>query len=138
MDCSPLNNDHYYVRQPCCFTEISVMKKYRFNTDYKISADAWFFRICKINNLRFRYIPLCITIFDSYSGLSSKNKAKSFIEDMRIENVNPISFIWIKGYMKSYFSFLIQRISPSLYGRIACLTKKDRISNYTIQDGEQK
>jgi hypothetical protein len=79
-----------------------------------------------------------VSVIKNYSGFSSKNKAKSFIEDMKIENVNPISFRWIKGYLKSYFSFLIQRISPSLYGRIACRSKKDRISVYTIQDGNKK
>ena len=130
MDCSPSGNDHSLVRHPCCFIRTSVMKKYKYDTRYKISADTCFFSTCKNNDHRFKYIPLCITVFDSFSGLSSNNKINSYIEDMEICNVKKNSPRWIIGYIKSYLFFNIQKISPVIYGRLACFIKKYRISAY--------
>ena len=131
MDCSPDNGEHSLVRHPCCFIKASVMKKYKYDTQYKISADTCFFNVCKNNNHRFKYIPLCITVFDSYSGLSSKNKLNSYIEDMQISKVKNNSIKWLKGYIKSYISYVIQKINPTVYGRLACYTKRDRIKKYS-------
>jgi len=131
MDCSPDNGEHLLVRHPCCFIKTSVMKKYKYDTQYKISADSCFFSVCKNNNLRFQHIPLCITVFDSYSGLSSKNKIISYIEDMQISNVKKNSPKWLKGYIKSYMFYVIQKISPTAYGKFACFVKRDRIKKYS-------
>ena len=130
MDCNPGNNDHSLVRHPCCFIRTSVMKKYKYDTQYKISADTCFFSTCKNNNHRFKYIPLCITVFDSFSGLSSKNKLNSYVEDMLICNVKKNSPQWIKGYIKSYIFYVIQKINPALYGRLACFSKRKRMKKY--------
>ena len=131
MDCSPDNGEHSLVRHPCCFIRTIVMKKYKYDTQYKISADTCFFSVCKNNNHRFKHIPLCITVFDSYSGLSSNNKIKSYIEDMQISNVKKNSPRWLKGYIKSYMFYVIQKISPTAYGKLACFMKRNRIKKYS-------
>ena len=130
MDCSPGNDEHSFVRHPCCFIRTNVMKKYKYDTQYRISADTCFFSICKNNNHRFKHIPLCITVFDSFSGLSSKNKLNSYVEDMQICNVKKNSPQWIKGYIKSCLFYVIQKISPAIYGRLACFSKRKRMKKY--------
>ena len=130
MNCRPDVYKPSYVRHPGCFIRTKVMKLYKYDTQYKISADTNFLKVCWDKNHEFKHLPVCITIFDSYSGMSSNNKILSYVEDMQICNMKKNSSKWKKGYLKAYISQIIHKISPTIYGRLACYSKNDRIQKW--------
>lgn len=60
-----------------CFINSSVMKKYKYNTKYKISADFNFFHILFVKNASFRYLPYTISVFEALNGVSTTRFTKS-------------------------------------------------------------
>lgn len=85
---APLDLSEIQESMPLChqsiFVRNSLMKKYKFNTHYKVSADYDF--LLKVYNDRynFKYIPLCISSFDYTEGVSKRNRALLRAESAKI------------------------------------------------------
>ena len=52
------------------FSRTSLMKKYGFDTKYKICADRNFFYVVHKNNAKFEYIDLTISNYEAEEGIS--------------------------------------------------------------------
>lgn len=75
-------------RMPFChqsvFVKTSLLKKYKFDTSFKICADNDFFtKIYNLENARFFNSKEIVSIYDA-NGISSTPSARFFLEEMRI------------------------------------------------------
>ena len=91
------------------FTQINIMKKYKFNTNYKMAGDYDFVLKCYVNNHKFKFLDFAVANFLA-GGLSEQNEILSRIEDMFIqsrylENMSDIyklnSFASFESYQES-------------------------------------
>ncbi|MCG3708944.1 glycosyltransferase [Aliarcobacter butzleri] len=73
----------------CChqamFVKTYLMKKYKFNTIYKIVADYDFTLKCAMNNYNFQFVDFAVANFLS-GGISETNKIQAKIEDFFIQS----------------------------------------------------
>lgn len=109
-DCFPLYH-------PSTWVKTSILKKYLFDTKYKIAADYDLLRKLYFKNISFKYIPLVYTIFEGYNGISSTNLYKGWIECQYITKENQRFFWPIKKflfYIKNKIGQLINKIRTKL------------------------
>jgi glycosyltransferase involved in cell wall biosynthesis len=94
---APLNISEIHKSMPFChqsvFVRNSLMKKYKFNTHYRISADYDFFLKAYHDRYIFKYIPLCISNFDYVNGVSKNNTVLLKKETAKITG-NKINYKW--------------------------------------------
>lgn len=78
---------------PAChqsiFVRTEVLLKYRFNTDYKISADVDSFKRMKKDGITFYYVPIIVARYDASDGIS-QNSIRYYRELYSIKFSNPI------------------------------------------------
>lgn len=83
----PKNCSNPKYRMPFChqsvFVKTSLLKKYHFDTSFKICADNEFFTKLYNQGYRFYQAPLIVSVYDAY-GLSSKPSWQFFKEELRI------------------------------------------------------
>jgi hypothetical protein len=68
---------------PChqsIFTNLVLMKEYRFNEDYHITADYNFLMRCRRNKKNLQYVDRTVSCFDCTQGISSQ---EDNLEEMR-------------------------------------------------------
>ena len=88
------------------FSRTSLMKKYGFDTKYKICADRNFFYTAYKNKAIFEYVDVNVSNYEAEEGVSSVNVSKVFYEKGLIEG-NTSYFSW----RMKYFRFILsQRI----------------------------
>lgn len=92
------------------FSRTSLMKKYGFDTKYKICADRNFFYTAYKNKAIFEYVDVNVSNYEAEEGVSSVNVSKVFYEKGLIEGRTSY-FSWkIK-----YFQFILsQRVRQFL------------------------
>ncbi len=98
-----------------CFTKTRLVKKYKFDTDYKIAADReMFYRIIKNEKGSHRlYLNENISIFDCIDSFSVKNEVKGYKERAKFLGMNKVSFmigileLRLKCFIKQKFPFII-------------------------------
>lgn len=83
------------------FTDCSLLSQIKYNTDYKICADAdSFYKILKMGYAA-EYVPVVVSLYEAFEGVSSKYVMKSFRERMRIQSLSPVKLNWWIDYIKS-------------------------------------
>lgn len=68
------------IPHPSTFVKTEIHKKRPFDIKYKLAADHDFFWKCVQDGLRFKYIPIIVSLFESEGGISSKYPYISMIE----------------------------------------------------------
>ncbi len=98
-------------RMPChqsIFTSLDVMKQYRFDENYSITADYNFLMKCRKNHKKIQYIDRVISRFDCTQGISAQT---SNLEEMRRQDdrsMKELYPVWyyimkpIKSVVRSY------------------------------------
>lgn len=76
---------HMFCFHQTMFTKIELLKKYRFNTNFKIAGDYDFTLKCAMNNYKFQFVNFAIANFLS-GGVSETNKIYAKIEDLFIKS----------------------------------------------------
>ena len=107
-------------RLPFChqssFVLTDLLKKRKYNLDYRICADYDFFYNEYISGKRFCHINLLVTIYEAESGLSVKQALKS-LKEMAIINGRIIKFQWKLEYLLYFlrlrFYPLVKSIIPN-------------------------
>lgn len=69
----PTGNGYIAVNHQCAFTRRNTLIRYKFNTAFKIAADADFFKKVQDGGDIFQYINTAIAEYEHYSGISSLN-----------------------------------------------------------------
>jgi hypothetical protein len=87
------------------------MKKYKYDTSYKISADMDFFYKVYIDNGIFEYIDISIAICKT-GGFSSKNVELSFREGLRFRGESIYSLYNIYRLYKIRMKIKLRNILP--------------------------
>lgn len=87
------------------FTKVDIMKKYKFDTNFKIAGDYDFVLKCYIKNHKFQYLSFPFANF-LYGGISETDSIRARIEDMfiqskYIDNINDIYKSYTYGIFKS-------------------------------------
>lgn len=99
----PLKLELLKETMPFCHQAIliktSIMKKYKFETKYKICADYNLFYNLYKSNYNFKYIDEVISIYDT-GGVSS-NILKNNIEKYKINKKNKVLYSLFKGIIKN-------------------------------------
>ncbi|MDD2974203.1 MULTISPECIES: glycosyltransferase family 2 protein [Aliarcobacter] len=76
---------HMFCFHQTMFTKISLMKKYKFNTNFKIAGDYDFILKCAMNNYNFKLVSIPIANFLA-GGLSEANNLIGRIEELFIQS----------------------------------------------------
>lgn len=105
------NIENIYKTTPCFhqsqFVKTSLLKKFKYNTKYKIVCDYEFMIKCFINNYNFKVVDL-VTVNFIPGGFSTTHAQEAMIEGMMILKENKISFNiiyesqWMKGLIKKH------------------------------------
>ena len=98
------DNEYMPFCHQASFSRNSLMKKYGFDTKYKICADRNFFYTAYKNNAKFEYIDVTISNYEAEEGISSVNMPKMFYERGLIEGKTEKLFWKI-----NYFIFLLSQ-----------------------------
>ena len=125
----------------CChqamFVKTYLMKKYKFNTIYKIVADYDFTLKCAMNNYNFQFVDFAVANFLS-GGISETNKIQAKIEDFFIQShyiknkdnlFNLPSFQYLKEQDTSNSNYTFTYFINSFYKYI---DKLDSSKNYLL------
>ena len=113
------------------------MKKYKFNTIYKIVADYDFTLKCAMNNYNFQFVDFAVANFLS-GGISETNKIQAKIEDFFIQShyiknkdnlFNLPSFQYLKEQDTSNSNYTFTYFINSFYKYI---DKLDSSKNYLL------
>lgn len=122
------------------FTRTSILKTDLYDTKYKIIADnVWFKKHLNIDTI-YEYIPINISVYEGYNGISAKNSIK-FYKELSISNNTPINFRWKLSVLKLRLKLWIQSFIPvsirnkkwerKLDNTLIRICKNESISNST-------
>ena len=102
----------------CVFVRNEVIKRYEFDTRYKITADYDSFVRAYKDNVPFKYVNRVVAIYDC-AGLSTSNIKKALTETMQIKKaagfqweVSAVSTLMFRG--KNMLRVLIQKFFPEI------------------------
>lgn len=92
------------------FYPLEAVRKYGFNTKYKVQADHHLNMIlCGDKEFKFKYIPVLIALYDG-TGISSTTKDIPFFRDrLKIVKSNFSIFIYFYAYSRSIIAKLLNR-----------------------------
>ena len=97
------------------FTKTAVIKKYRFNENYKIVADIDLYLRMFEDSRKFKHIPYCISIF-SNSGVSQTNRMESICEGKKLLKNHHLLNLEKRLILNSYLAwYFIKRILYKKY-----------------------
>lgn len=89
-----------------CLTRSSILKKYKFNVDYKILADFDFFRNLYTKNYIFSYCNIIIANYEAETGISSIPTKKLMLEYAKIKcKNNKTKYLFLHFIIFSKFLF---------------------------------
>lgn len=96
------------------FTKTSLLKKLKFNTIYKVTADFDFIYYLWSNNYKFKYLNLVISTVDS-GGLSDLSRIIVYKEYLKIVGENKFKFklFFHKQILFEHFKKLIKKLMPN-------------------------
>lgn len=106
-------------RMPFChqsvFVKTSLLKKYHFDTSFKICADNAFFTKIYNQGSRFYYVDMIVSVYNIY-GISSKPSWQFFKEELRIISAhNPYHIpIFICKYALCLIKYTIKMLLPTV------------------------
>lgn len=114
------------------FTRTSLLKKYKYDTTYRIAADMDFFNKVKIiENAKFLYIPIVMANYECGNGTSANSIWKKSKEYRRLRKINKWSIESLKIFTKD----LLRLVYYSLpFGIAQKAAKKRMLSLYKIEE----
>ena len=117
------------------FTKTRLLKKYKYDTSYRIAADMDFFnKINKNENSIFEYIPIIIANYECGHGTSANNLWKKYSEYRRLKDVKLSSISGIKHYIKDIIKYLYYSLP---FGLSDYLVKKRMKKLYKPNNGQK-
>lgn len=133
----PMPIEHIKLGLPFChqsvFVKTQLMKKVPFDTSYKIAADYDFFLRSYLNNLSFKCIDVCVSIF-SFGGISSAHKYCFLmgLEYIKIRyKYGIISFpLYITLRLNLFFKKVLSKVKRCIFKIIGVNCKKDQFYLY--------
>lgn len=102
----------YSICHQAAFTRANLLKKYGFDTSFRICADAESFLRMFKDGADFRYVPEIIATFDATDGCSSVNFLKFYNERVRVRGIRRGSLLWLMGYLKMLLNTMILKVLP--------------------------
>jgi glycosyltransferase involved in cell wall biosynthesis len=126
---SDINNNMLKLvpKHQSCFIKSTIMKQYKYDTHFKISADYNFlYKACNENKL-FEYIDIVVSIYEAYGGISSKRRVEGFLEMLQARNESLFKRNNLLNYFKAIIKQTIERIVPI---KILVLLRKMRRNRY--------
>lgn len=97
---------HHFIHQSS-FIESSLMKRYKYDTKFKIAGDTEFFTKAYNNGFGFKHFDVVISSFN-VEGISSSLSFRMFIEDCQIgARYNVLFPLW---HMLKYIFWIIPRV----------------------------
>ncbi|MGL6022543.1 MAG: glycosyltransferase family 2 protein [Chitinophagaceae bacterium] len=97
---------------PSSFTKSALLKKEKFDTTYKSSADYKFFYEAYIDQKLFFYIHITIANFEAETGISSINNALVWQENNRLKGNKLHKFRIIQFNFYRFFVNVLKRTLP--------------------------
>lgn len=85
--------DHGNWCHQSMFSRSSIQKKFLFDLSYKIMADANFVHKAQMAGSKMQYVPVCVSVYECFSGLSSTSDEQVFLEKSRIFGVKK-TLLW--------------------------------------------
>ena len=79
----PCNKQRMYFCHQAAFVKTSILKATPFNTKFKMSADLFFFKHCRLLGYHFLHVPVTVAVYDS-RGISNTQRIKGLQENIRI------------------------------------------------------
>lgn len=94
------------------FTRTSLLKKNPYDTSYRIIADnVWYKQLMELGAI-FEYVPIQISIYEGYNGISAKN-AVNFYKEVSRENESVQNIHWklslLKLKVKLFFQSFVSK-----------------------------
>lgn len=139
VECPPLPltelRKHMVFCHQASFVKTSLMRQAHFDVKYRIAGDYNFFYHQYVQNRKFVYIPICVAVYDSVFGISSRQHIICEEEYARI-NGRIETFSWkiihlvdkIRVKIKSFVkSMLPQRIVRNVRRRRVYMALKKRV-----------
>lgn len=124
------------VFHPSSYIRRNVFIESMFDTSYRIAADFALYRQLYFQNIKFKYFPITMVIFDGVNGISSISPLACYREEGRI-----LGYDKKKNWLCKYVAFSIRllinklikgviiKIAPSFYSKIV-LYKMKKNSRY--------
>lgn len=95
------------------FIRSSIMKKYGYDTQYRIFADIDFFYKIWKEGYKFFYVPVDIAVFEAFDGLSSSKVFTGFKEMSKVYSIKWYnSIMWWKLLIRRCAWFLEKTVLP--------------------------
>lgn len=108
------------------FTNTSLLKKYKYDTSYRIAADMDFFnKIKQVENAQFFYVPIVMANYECGNGTSANSLWKKSKEYRRLRHIN----IWSLKGIRILSKDILRFIYYSLPFGLAEKAQKKRISS---------
>jgi glycosyltransferase involved in cell wall biosynthesis len=79
----PCNLHRMFFCHQSAFVQTEILRKYRFDEHYKMSADLKFFKQCYRDKYRFRHLNFPVVIYDT-SGISNIDREKGLRENIAV------------------------------------------------------
>ena len=128
------------VWHPSTFIRASIQKKMKFDLKYKLAADHHFMVKCQNCGMRFKYVPIVLSIFNIGEGASVAGQCKSKREHFYIyggtKNDKLKLLILNFQILKTYIVMFMKRICPTplMLFRRKLQHRESWKKNYTIDD----
>lgn len=118
------------------FSRTSLMKKYGFDTKYKICADRNFFYNAYVNKAIFEYVDINVSNYEAEEGVSSVNMSKLLYEKGLIEG-KTTNLSWkIKYYIFLFSQHIRQTIKQVLPSSFVFKIKKYSAEHRLIKNNK--
>ncbi len=121
------NEVQYSLNHQSTLIEGEWMRSKRYDTTYRIAADANFFNETVKAGYLFQYVPVTISSYESTEGVSAVNQILLFQEMMQIKEIRKWSYLWIKGYMRAKVFGLIHQLPYGIGESIMAFYVKKRV-----------
>lgn len=103
------------------FCRTDLLQRFRFDTSYRIIADQKIFRQVKQNSYICQYIPVPVSRYDSYSGISATSPVRFYEELSRLDGTKR-NLRWKLSVMKLYLELFLRKLK----GKDALLKEEER------------
>lgn len=104
------------IPHPSTFVKTVIHKKRPFDIKYKLAADHDFFWKCVQEGLKFKYVPVYVSLFESENGVSKKHPQITMMEHYYIHGGSEHDFISLVNIklkaLKSQLSIKIKNLIP--------------------------
>lgn len=105
----PHNAHKMYFCHQSCFTKLTCLRQFPFDTKYKMSADFNFFKILTLNNKTFKQLNIPIAIFDT-TGVSNTKRSKGLKENINVVNEHDNIINKVRLLPRLYFVYLYAKL----------------------------